>query len=594
MSDVYEGRNAEILRATIDGSPYDREPESVIEYLLLELKKVIEEGGGGGGTTNYNALSNKPQINDVELSGNKSLDDLGIQSELTFDSTPTENSTNPVTSGGVYNALSGAGLEVDDALSSTSENPVQNKVIYTALEGKQDELTFDNTPTENSNNPVKSGGVYLALAGKQDELTFDSAPTASSDNPVTSGGVYTALSGKEDSLTFDSAPTASSTNPVTSGGVYTALAGKQDTLTIDSALSDTSENPVQNKVIYSQIYEQLYTTLADLPNNAKGSMELYSKNLNNITTSGFYNAMTCTNAPFDYMTLIVTGYYLSGYCTQIACDVTTGNYMFRTQTGGTWGAWTDNVFGTFNTKQDKTLTTPVVVEGTSQTTVEAALGAINTSADKRLISTDTMPTASADLIGKQRLYVGTTTATYTKGTIYECQLVPESDPAEYEWIKISSAEVPIATTSTAGTVKPDGISIDVENDGTISANTNVFNGTLDEWDALTPAEQSEYSHIATPDNDLTKEWHFGSGVDINNYTSSSPFTAPNDGVVHLRGGNTGYIVRVNIDGLQVCNPSGTDIYSGEAFYPIKKGQTVYRVSYLPTAANQSATYYPYN
>lgn len=34
--------------------------------------------GGGGGTTNYNLLSNKPKINSVELSGNKSLDDLGI------------------------------------------------------------------------------------------------------------------------------------------------------------------------------------------------------------------------------------------------------------------------------------------------------------------------------------------------------------------------------------------------------------------------------------------------------------------------------------------------------------------------------------
>ena len=32
--------------------------------------------------------------------------------------------------------------------------------------GKQDALTFDNTPTENSANPVKSGGVFSALAGK--------------------------------------------------------------------------------------------------------------------------------------------------------------------------------------------------------------------------------------------------------------------------------------------------------------------------------------------------------------------------------------------------------------------------------------------
>lgn len=36
-------------------------------------------GGGEGGTTNYNDLTNKPQINSIELVGNTSLDDLGIQ-----------------------------------------------------------------------------------------------------------------------------------------------------------------------------------------------------------------------------------------------------------------------------------------------------------------------------------------------------------------------------------------------------------------------------------------------------------------------------------------------------------------------------------
>ena len=38
-----------------------------------------EGGGGGGGTSNYNELSNKPQINGNELVGNKSSGDLGIK-----------------------------------------------------------------------------------------------------------------------------------------------------------------------------------------------------------------------------------------------------------------------------------------------------------------------------------------------------------------------------------------------------------------------------------------------------------------------------------------------------------------------------------
>lgn len=40
-------------------------------------------GGGGGGTSNYNDLTNKPQIAGTTLSGNKSLADLGIQGALT-------------------------------------------------------------------------------------------------------------------------------------------------------------------------------------------------------------------------------------------------------------------------------------------------------------------------------------------------------------------------------------------------------------------------------------------------------------------------------------------------------------------------------
>lgn len=49
----------------------------------------------------------------------------------------------------------------------------------------------DTTPTENSDAPVTSGGVYTALGTKQDTLTFDTTPTASSDNPVQSGGIKT-------------------------------------------------------------------------------------------------------------------------------------------------------------------------------------------------------------------------------------------------------------------------------------------------------------------------------------------------------------------------------------------------------------------
>jgi len=44
-----------------------------------------KKSGGGGGTFNYNDLSNKPSINDVTLSGNKSSEDLGLASKTYVD-----------------------------------------------------------------------------------------------------------------------------------------------------------------------------------------------------------------------------------------------------------------------------------------------------------------------------------------------------------------------------------------------------------------------------------------------------------------------------------------------------------------------------
>lgn len=53
---------------------------------------------------------------------------------------------------------------------------------------KQDTLTFDNTPTQDSNNPVKSGGVYTSLQGKQDTLTAGTNITIDQNNVISATG----------------------------------------------------------------------------------------------------------------------------------------------------------------------------------------------------------------------------------------------------------------------------------------------------------------------------------------------------------------------------------------------------------------------
>lgn len=67
--------------------------------------------------------------------------------------------------------------------------PTQNlhaatkKYVDDGLSGKQATLTFDTTPTASSTNPVTSGGVYSAIPTKTSDLTNDSGYITSNDIP---------------------------------------------------------------------------------------------------------------------------------------------------------------------------------------------------------------------------------------------------------------------------------------------------------------------------------------------------------------------------------------------------------------------------
>ena len=54
-----------------------------------------DESGGGGGTSDYSDLTNKPQINSVTLSGNKSLADLGIAAASDIPTVPSAYTSTP-------------------------------------------------------------------------------------------------------------------------------------------------------------------------------------------------------------------------------------------------------------------------------------------------------------------------------------------------------------------------------------------------------------------------------------------------------------------------------------------------------------------
>lgn len=54
------------------------------EFVIIEptTKEIVTFEENTGGTSNYNYLTNKPQINSVELVGNKTSSELKLQGEM--------------------------------------------------------------------------------------------------------------------------------------------------------------------------------------------------------------------------------------------------------------------------------------------------------------------------------------------------------------------------------------------------------------------------------------------------------------------------------------------------------------------------------
>ena len=89
-----------LMKAVTDANIYEGCEAYCVEtdkyYKFLSSNTVDETTGkwreresGGGGTPDYSDLTNKPQINSVVLSGNKSASDLKLQGEMQFTAMPT-------------------------------------------------------------------------------------------------------------------------------------------------------------------------------------------------------------------------------------------------------------------------------------------------------------------------------------------------------------------------------------------------------------------------------------------------------------------------------------------------------------------------
>ena len=137
---------------------------------------TISSTGGSGGTSDYSDLTNKPQINSVTLSGNKSLTDLGIQPAGNY-VTNTDYASS--STGGVVKVSNGDyGLTVDEGVlkgtvktysqfsDASSKSVVTKGTLNNVIEGKGliDSSYHDNTKQDVTDNTLQTTNKTIPTA----------------------------------------------------------------------------------------------------------------------------------------------------------------------------------------------------------------------------------------------------------------------------------------------------------------------------------------------------------------------------------------------------------------------------------------------
>lgn len=266
-------------------------------YTKDEVDAAIEEAieHGGGGTTDYNDLTNKPSINGVSLTGNKTTSDLGIEENVQADWDEAD-STAPSYIKNKPNIPSG--VVVDTTYDGTSQNAQAGTAVAQAISTKVDKVTGKGLSTNDFTNAdktkldgIESGAEANVQANwtqtdtTADDyiknkptipapVTVDQTYSAASANAQSGVAVAQAISTKVDKETgkglstndFTDTDKANLTTALTKANaaapqsttytkteVDTALAKKLNTEDVDADLSSTSTNPVQSKAVQAPV-----------------------------------------------------------------------------------------------------------------------------------------------------------------------------------------------------------------------------------------------------------------------------------------------------------------------------------------------------
>ena len=402
---------------------------------------AVNTGGSETGTTDYTQLTNKPQIGGVELTGNKTLTDLGIQpagdylveTDLADYAKTTDIPTDYLTEADLTGYATTADLEGYVETGDLAGYAQTSSLSTVATSGSYNDLT--NKPT-----------IVTSYNDLTDKPSIPEAYTLPTASTSTLGGV------KVDGTTITIEDGVITSHATSTGGTsdYVALTNKPQIggveLTGNKSLSDLGIQPAGT---YLTEIPAEYVTETEL--NGKGYLtavpaeyvtetELNGKGY--ITSAALEGYAQTSEIPTDYL----TDADLEGYAQ--TSDIPTATSDLTNDSGF--------ITNSVNNLTNYTLTSGLAAVATSGSYNDLSnkptiITSYNDLTDKPSIpSAYVLPTASTTTLGGVK--VDGTTVTISGGVI-------------------SAPAASIATTSTAGVVKPDDVTIGIEEDGTLVNNS---------------------------------------------------------------------------------------------------------------------------
>lgn len=228
------------MLAGVEDLPMPSTINNNVEYYL----RYLVENGGGGGTTNYNQLSNLPKINGTTLTGNKTLNELGIQAKidaehkLSADSVDDTSTTNKFVTSSDITTWNGKVTSVNNTYPDANGNvtitvPSQVNADWNAVSGAAEILNKPNLAT------VATTGAYSDLTGTPTIPTVNDATLTIQVNSV---DVQTFTANASSNVTANiTVPT--DTNDLTNGAGFITGITSADVTTALGYTPYNSSNP---------------------------------------------------------------------------------------------------------------------------------------------------------------------------------------------------------------------------------------------------------------------------------------------------------------------------------------------------------------